>query len=405
MNRPILAPLSKYANITKLAGFEYTKHFDYGIGGEIIALRSLNIRNGKIDLSDVHTVPREVSDALPRSKLRSGDIVLGYIGSKLGNLALIEDDDRFHLAPNVALIRPLSGVEPRFLLMFMQAPYYQSQLWALASSTGQPALSMASIRKSEVWLPEASEQRRIAEILSTWDCAIETVEALITNARAQKKALMQSLLTGKKRLAGFSGAWQETPIAKMGNIVAGGTPDSTDADCWGGDIAWATPTDITKLRTRYISQTERYITPLGLSSSAAKRLPAGTVIVCTRATVGALAIATVPMTTNQGFKNIVPNGKHDSDFIYFLLSQNKKALVRAAGGSTFAEVSKADFEKLTFPVPQVDEQRSIAAVLICADEALEKLQSKLTGLRQEKSALMQQLLTGKRRVMVEAQAA
>ena len=159
----------------------------------------------------------------------------------------------------------------------------------------------------------------------------------------------------------------------MGIIIAGGTPDTTEPDCWGGDIAWATPTDITKLRTRHISQTERYITPLGLSSSAAKRLPAGTIIVCTRATVGALAIATVPMTTNQGFKNIVPNDKHDSDFIYFLMSQNKKALVRAAGGSTFAEVSKSDFEKLAFRVPPIDEQQAIAAVLICADTGFEKV--------------------------------
>lgn len=273
-------------------------------------------------------------------------------------------------------------------------------------SGGIPQLPGKTLGNYSILLPPLPEQRRIAEILATWDRAIETVEALIANARAQKKALMQSLLTCKRRLPGFEGEWTETPIAKMGNIVAGGTPDSTDDDCWGGDIAWATPTDVTKLRTRHISRTERYITPLGLSSSATKRLPAGTVIVCTRATVGALAIATVPMTTNQGFKNIVPNDKHDSDFIYFLMSQNKKALIRAAGGSTFAEVSKADFEKLTFRVPLIDEQRAIAAVLICADTAFEKLESKLAALRQEKSALMQQLLTGKRRVkVVESEAA
>jgi type I restriction enzyme, S subunit len=140
---------------------------------------------------------------------------------------------------------------------------------------------------------------------------------------------------------------------------------------------------------------------MGLSTSAAKQLPAGSVIVCTRATVGELAIATVPMTTNQGFKNIVPNGKHDSDFIYYLLCHNKKALIRAAGGSTFAEVSKADFEKLAFPVPQLDEQRAVASVLINADDTIERRQAQLAALSQEKSALMQQLLTGKRRVRLD----
>jgi type I restriction enzyme, S subunit len=288
-----------------------------------------------------------------------------------------------------------------FNVYAFQSPSMRREMIRLGQGAIRANIGQSDLATVPILIPPLPEQRRIAEILSTWDRAIETVEALIANARAQKQALMHSLLTGKKRLPGFLGEWIQTPIAKMGTIVSGGTPDSTDATCWGGDIAWATPTDITKLHTRHISQTERYITPLGLSSSSAKRLPVGTVIVCTRATVGALAIATVPMTTNQGFKNIVPNGKHDSDFIYFLMSQNKKALIRAAGGSTFAEVSKADFEKLTFSVPPLDEQQAIAAVLICADTAFEKLESKLTALREEKSALMQQLLTGKQRVKVD----
>lgn len=224
--KPTLCQLGKIAEITKLAGYEYTKHFDYQVGGEIIALRSLNIRNGKLDLSEVHTMPRDVSDALPRSKLKSGDIVLGYVGSKLGNLALIEEDDRFHLAPNVALIRPRDGVDPHFLLMFMQTPFYQNQLWALASSTGQPALSMANIRKSEISLPANRDQRAIVSIVSDWDRAIETVEALISNARAQKQGLMQQLLPQdttlpKKRLPGFSGEWREGRLGSLADISKG----------------------------------------------------------------------------------------------------------------------------------------------------------------------------------------
>ena len=209
---------------------------------------------------------------------------------------------------------------------------------------------------------------------------------------------MQALLTGTRRLPGFEGEWRSTPISRMGAIISGGTPDSTDPAYWDGDIAWATPTDITKLRTPYISRTDRFITPAGLSSSPAKLLPAGTVIVCTRASVGILAIANVPISTNQGFKNIVPNQKHDSTYLYYLLSFNRKALVRAAGGSTFLEVSKGDFERLTFRVPAIDEQQAIASVLTVADEAKQKLEAELAALRQEKAALMQQLLTGKRRV-------
>lgn len=392
-----------------LTGFAF-KSIEYTSNEhDIKLLRGDNIAPHRLRWRDVKRFPKDRSAEVARYHLRAGDFVVAMdrtwlpSGVKIAEVA--EADLPCLLVQRVARLRAKASLHQGLMKQFFSGHHFDQHVQAVQTETAVPHISPADLRDYPIMLPPLPEQKRIAEILSTWDRAIETVEALIANTRAQKKALMQSLLTGKKRLPSFLGAWQETPIAKMGNIVAGGTPDSTDPDYWGGDIAWATPTDITKLRTRYISQTERYITPLGLSSSAAKRLPAGTVIVCTRATVGALAIATVPITTNQGFKNIVPNGKHDSDFIYFLLSQNKKALVRAAGGSTFAEVSKADFEKLTFPVPQIDEQRSIAAVLICADETLEKLQSKLTGLRQEKSALMQQLLTGKRRVMVEARAA
>lgn len=401
MNSPRLVPLSKYAQITKLAGYEYTKHFDYKVGGEIIALRSLNIRNGQIDLSDVHTMPREVSDALPRSKLRRGDIVLGYVGSKLGNLALIEHDNRFHLAPNVALIRPLPGVNPHFLLMFMQAPYYQSQLWSLASSTGQPALSMASLRRSEVWLPEANEQRRIAEILGAWERAIETVEALITNARAQKRALMQSLLTGKRRLPGFSAEWKSVDLKSMGKTSSGGTPDSDNDAYWNGDILWTTPTDITALDRKYITDTKRKISAKGLANCSAKLLPPGTLLVCTRATIGDMAIATSPISTNQGFKNLTPNAAFVSEFLFHLFGFHKHIFVRYACGSTFLELSKLDFERRSFLVPERKEQQAIANILDDADLEIETFVAEAETLHQEKSALMQQLLTGKRRVAVD----
>lgn len=397
--------LGDIAHITKLAGFEYTSHFDYAVGGEVIALRSLNIRNGRLDLSDIHTIPREVSEALPRSQLKNGDIVLGYVGSKLGNLAKIEEDNRFHLAPNVALIRPNEEVNSDYLLQYMQGPYFQARLWAFASSTGQPALSMTNIRKLPVPLRPLKEQKCISDILSTWDRAIETTEKLIANSQAQKKALMQQLLTGKKRLPGFRGEWKATALKDVGETSSGGTPESGVPEYWEGDIAWATPTDITALTSRFINRTERQISKTGLANSSAKLLPPGSLLVCTRATVGKLAIATVPITTNQGFKNIVPSTDYDVTFLYYLLDFFQKRLIRAACGSTFLELSKTDFDKLEFKVPSIDEQKAIGGILATADDEIKALEDTLRKLTIEKSALMQQLLTGKRRVKIEEAAA
>lgn len=324
-------------------------------------------------------------------------VVVVRSGSGFGNVWWVNED--FWAHNTVMFAKSFKGNHKKFAYYVLDWLDFTSY----NSGGAQPSLNRNFIYSIPVFLPAPSEQEHIANILETWDRAIETVEALIANARAQKQALMQQLLPQgttppKKRLPGFAGEWRERTIKQFGNVESGGTPASGNPEYWGGDIAWVTPGEITKLRSRHLEGTERTITKEGLVESSAKLLPVGTVVVCTRATVGDLAIATTPMTTNQGFKNIVPNDRHDSEFLYYLLSYNKKALVRAAAGSTFAEVSKADFEKLEFIVPERSEQRAIASALIKADEMIEQRLSQLTALRQEKAALMQQLLTGKRRV-------
>ena len=255
-------------------------------------------------------------------------------------------------------------------------------------------------------IPPLSEQKRIVKILSTWDEAISVTEKLLTNSQQQKKALMQQLLTGNKRLLDengvrFSGEWKITKLIQMGKVVSGGTPDTNMAMYWEGDILWLTPTDVTALTGRFVSNTSRKITPAGLLNSSAVLLPKGSLMVCTRATIGALAISTSEICTNQGFKNIIPNEGFNIEFIYYLLQMNTNEMIKKSSGSTFLELSKKDFETLSFSCPFIKEQQKIAAVLSAADTEISTLEKKLACLKDEKKALMQQLLTGKRRVKVD----
>lgn len=259
----------------------------------------------------------------------------------------------------------------------------------------------SDIENQPIHIPPLPEQRKIADILSTWDAAIEKTEALLATAKTQKRALMQSLLTGRRRFPEFEGQpWKEVRLGDMGKTVSGGTPDSTVPAYWDGDIDWATPTDITKLTTRFIRGTARRITPEGLKKSSAKLVGDGALLICTRATIGDLAIATGPICTNQGFKNLVLSDDYDSDFVFYLLQFFKNELVRYACGSTFLELSKKDFDKRSFHVPALEEQRQISAVLNDAEGQIAEHAQSITKLRTEKKALMQQLLTGKRRVVV-----
>jgi type I restriction enzyme S subunit len=251
-----------------------------------------------------------------------------------------------------------------------------------------------------VYLPPLPEQRKIAEILSTWDETIAAAERLIATLHQRKQGLMQRLLTGQVRFPGFKGEWRKVALGEMGRVTSGGTPSRTESAFWDGDIQWATPTDITKLKTKYIEKTLSTITEKGLANSSAVLLPTGSLLVCTRASIGGIAINLVPMATNQGFKNLTPSKEFESEYIFHLLEYYKNILVRYANGSTFLELSKKDFEKIYFLVPELVEQKKIAEILNACDTEIELLQTKVTILKKQKKGLMQRLPTGEVRVKV-----
>ncbi|PQJ89302.1 restriction endonuclease subunit S [Aliivibrio sifiae] len=359
----------------------------------------------------VITSPTELTRAKVNPK--QGQIIISRSNTEelVGASAYIDKQyDNLFLPDKLWQTVPKTNSNMKWLSYVLSSKHCRYTLSNLATGTSG---SMKNITKGEllslkIGIPPLPEQRKITQILSTWDMAIATTEKLIDASKQQKKALMQQLLTGKKRLIdpetgmAFEGEWEEFRLAELGNIVSGGTPSTSSSEYWNGNIDWVTPTDITKLRTRIIDNSARKITALGLSTSSAKLVPTGSLLVCTRATIGAMAISQHQMCTNQGFKNLIPNKKTNIDFLYYLVSYGKHKLISKASGSTFLELSKKDFEHIRFEIPKVNEQQKIASVLIAADKEIELLNAKLAHFKQEKKALMQQLLTGKRRVQVEA---
>jgi len=293
-----------------------------------------------------------------------------------------------------------------FLLYWFLAK--ENKLMGMVTGTGIGAgkLDTNDLQSLDVFLPPLPEQRKIAKVLNTWGKAITVTEQLISNSQQQKKALMQQLLTGKKRLFSdskkqFEVEWDEVRLSSLGEIYSGGTPNTSNKEYWDGGINWVTPTDITKQDSCYISSSVRKISPDGLKNSSAKLVPKGSLLVCTRATIGEMAITSGEMCTNQGFKNIVPNKGEIIVFLYYLLTFKKHMLVSKACGSTFLELSKNAFGSIKLNIPEAKEQQKISLVLSNADKEIDLLKQQLSDLKQEKKALMQQLLTGKRRVKIE----
>lgn len=260
-------------------------------------------------------------------------------------------------------------------------------------ASGVPSLSKSTIEKINFTFPPAIEQSHIVSILNTWDQAIQKLKRKIETKKEIKKGLMQKLLTGEIRLAGFTGNWSIHNLGELGKIISGGTPETINPNYWGNDYIWITPTEITKLKSRYILDSDKRISTLGLKNSSATLVPPQSLILCSRATIAECAINTVEVTTNQGFKNFVPK-KIDIHFFYYWVKLNKKAFLRISAGSTFLEFGKGDMEKLRVEIPDMKEQKAISEILTKADDEIERLKQKLLIFRDQKRYLLNNLVTG-----------
>jgi len=188
--------------------------------------------------------------------------------------------------------------------------------------------------------------------------------------------------------------WSLKKIGEIATVVSGGTPSRNQPKYWvNGNIPWVTPTDITRDNSQTLSEAKEKITELGLRSSSANLLPIGTLLMTSRATVGEIKISTVPVSTNQGFKNLIPNALVDKWYLYYQMVYHKESYKQLGNGSTFLEVSKSATESFEICYAPLPEQRAIADVLLTVDEAIAQSESLVRKYQSIKQGLMSDLLT------------
>jgi type I restriction enzyme, S subunit len=175
--------------------------------------------------------------------------------------------------------------------------------------------------------------------------------------------------------------WPLRSIGEVCDVISGSTPKTGNPDYWGGTIPWATPKDLSVNNSKYLSDTPRKITDAGLKSCAAKMLPPYSVLFSSRAPIGLVAINTMPVCTNQGFKNMVPRESLiSSDYLFWWLKLNRIQIDQLGRGATFKEVSKKIIEDIQLPLPPLQEQRRIAKILDAADALRAKRRESLAQL-------------------------
>jgi len=184
--------------------------------------------------------------------------------------------------------------------------------------------------------------------------------------------------------------WRECKLGDVAEIVGGGTPKTNVIEYWNGEIPWITPRDLSNFNGRFISKGERNISEKGLINSSARILPKGTILLSTRAPVGYLAIAENQMTTNQGFRSLIPFKNTDNIFLFYLLKNNVEYLKSQATGTTFGELSGSVLGSLIFPFPPLPEQHAIASVIGSLDDKIDLLNRENQTLEQMAEAIFRQ---------------
>ena len=355
-------------------------------------IRLIQIRDYKTSEHAVY-----IPEFLARKRCNTDDIMIGRYGPPIFQILRgIEG------AYNVALVRvePNSRIDREFFFNILRQEKLFQLVDALSRrSSGQTGIEMPALKAFDLPLPCLPEQRAIAAALNDADSLLGGLDRLIAKKRDLKQAAMQQLLTGQTRLPGFREAWEDKRLGELAEIVSGGTPKTSEPAYWSGGIKWCTPTDITGCPGKYLIDTERSISQLGLNSSGARLLPAGALLLCSRATIGELKIASGQVCTNQGLKSLICYRGLSNEFLYYKLSTMKAQMVERAFGSTFLEISKASVAALEIPTPPLVEQSAIATVLSDMDAELSALEARRAKTRALKQAMMQALLTGRIRLV------
>lgn len=293
------------------------------------------------------------------------------------------------------VLRPNRSVDITYLAEYLESLEYDQY----NSGTAQPKLNKRTCQHIPVAIPPFHEQEAIAAALSDVDRLLAALDTLIVKIRAIKKATMQQLLSGQTRLAGYGRKWEMKQLGQLAEIKGGATPNTQIHQFWNGTIPWCTPTDITRTPSKYLATTERRITSEGMRACAASLLPRGSLLLCSRATIGEVKIASTEICTNQGFKSLICKPGVSNEFLYYLLLTLKQQMIERAIGSTFLEIGKRELAAISVLFPEEPEQVAIAAVLSDMDDEIAALEARREKTHAIKQAMMQQLLTGRIRLV------
>ncbi|QCV95849.1 restriction endonuclease subunit S [Acidipropionibacterium acidipropionici] len=339
-------------------------------------LNITSLDSGRLDLeSSDHVSEAEYTRWTKRVIPQEDDLLFSY-ETRLGEAALMPPGIRACLGRRMALLRPdRKVVHPKFLLYYYLSPKFQGlidQRTVLGATV--PRILLSEMPDWPVHVPSLPDQQAIAEVLGALDDKIAANRKLVTTSLNLVQALHDQLST--------TGDVTRTLYTDVAEVGGGATPKTRVPEYWDGDIHWASPTDITALGAPYLHDTSRHITQAGLDSCSSPLYPAGSILMTSRATIGAFAVAQEPAAVNQGFIVLIPKREELRWWLLHEMMGRVKEFQNRANGATFLELSKRTFKTMEFDLPS-------DAQLLKFDEFARPLHEHAIALGQESQTLAQ----------------
>lgn len=331
---------------------------------------------------------------------QAGDVLVTGVGT-LGRLYVVQSNDYpFYFKDGNIIWFKNKGYNSVLLSYLFQTDSVISQITDNSGGSTVGTYTIQNAINTKIITPNLpAEQNAIAEALSDVDALIAALDKKIAKKRLIKQGAMQQLLTGKKRLCGFSDEWTIKRLGDLAKMNSGGTPDSSNSEYYGGDIPFLSISDITSTN-KYISRTEKTITEKGLRNSSARIFPIKTIMYAMYASLGKCGIANISLSCSQAILGITPSKNIDTEYLYYILSYIEETVKEFGQTGTQTNLSKQLVQDLELYLPtDAKEQQAIATILSDMDKEIADLEARRNKYKLIKSGMMQKLLTGQIRLV------
>ena len=356
----------------------------------------LNVRNlgfSTVNTEKLEMVGDETLERLSAHKLHTGDIVFGRKGAVERHAYIGENEDGWMQGSDCIRLRVKSdSINARYLSYYFLTPQHRAFMISMCShGTTMASLNQKIIEMISVPLPERKAQDQVVAVLSALDEKARINREINDNLQQQAQSYFQELFVNNA-----DPKWTIGTISDLGVVVGGSTPSKAKPEYYTeSGIAWITPKDLSTNKSKFITHGETDITELGLRNSSASIMPEGTVLFSSRAPIGYIAIAAGEVTTNQGFKSVVPKAEIGTAFVYFFLKHNLPVIEGMASGSTFKEVSGSTMKNIPAVIPDKETLarfNDFCAPIFSQQRILEEQNQSLGALR---DSLLPKLMSGK----------